>query len=240
MWPHRSTTWPGCTEDRGRYGEAEPLFQRSLAIYEKALGPDHPEVATALNNLAVLYEDQGRYGEAEPLYQRSLAIAKKALGPDHPDVATALNNLAELYKSQGRYDDAEPLYQRALAIYERALGPEHPDVGTALRNLAGLYFATSDWAKAAEYGRRSTNVIMRRAERGTAVVGKALIGKGQSEAELWGDEFWRLIKAAHRLAGKKPATNIDSKLAHEMFETAQWARGSEAGSVARADGRTRG
>ena len=125
--------------DRGLYEEAEPLYQRSLAIEEKALGPDHPDVATTLNNLARLYKSRGRYEEAEPLYQRSLAITEKALGPDHPSVAITLNNLAELYKSQGRYEEAEPLYQRSLAITEKALGPDHPSVAITLNNLAELY-----------------------------------------------------------------------------------------------------
>ena len=83
----RSTTWPCCTRARAAYAEAEPLHQRSLAIREKALGPDHPDVGTSLNNLAELYQAQGRYAEAEPLYQRSLAIREKALGPDHPESA---------------------------------------------------------------------------------------------------------------------------------------------------------
>ncbi|MEI2771580.1 MAG: tetratricopeptide repeat protein [Candidatus Competibacter sp.] len=58
---------------QGRYGEAEPLFQRALAGFEKVLGPEHPATLTSVNNLAVLYQSQGRYGEAEPLYQRALA-----------------------------------------------------------------------------------------------------------------------------------------------------------------------
>jgi tetratricopeptide (TPR) repeat protein len=123
----------------GKYAEAIPLAQQALAIYEKALGPDHPDVPTALTNLAALHYQQGRYVEAEPLLKRALAIREKALGPDHPDVATALNNLAELYRDQGRYAEAEPLYKRALAIWEKALGPDHPDVATALNNLAELY-----------------------------------------------------------------------------------------------------
>ena len=130
-------------QTRGAYAEAEPLFKRALAIGEKALGPDHPDVATSLNNLAVLYRATGRYAEAEPLYQRALAIGEKALGPEHPDVATRLNNLAVLYQATGRYAEAEPLYQRALAIGEKALGPDHPDVATALNNLAVLYQATA-------------------------------------------------------------------------------------------------
>ena len=127
--------------ERARYEEAEPLFQRALAIREKALGPEHPDVATSLNNLAELYRTQGRYEEAEPLLQRALAIAEKTLGPEHPDVGTHLNNLAALYDDQGRYEEAEPLYQRALAIAEKALGPEHPHVGRDLNNLALLYYA---------------------------------------------------------------------------------------------------
>ncbi|CAN0442780.1 unnamed protein product, partial [Ectocarpus sp. 12 AP-2014] len=36
---------------QGEYEEAAPLLERSLAITEKALGPDHPDVATIRNNL---------------------------------------------------------------------------------------------------------------------------------------------------------------------------------------------
>jgi tetratricopeptide (TPR) repeat protein len=132
----------------GKYAEAIPLAQQALAIYEKALGPDHPDVPTALTNLAALHYQQGRYVEAEPLLKRALAIREKALGPDHPDVATALNNLAELYRDQGRYAEAEPLYKRALAIWEKALGPDHPDVATALNNLALLYYQQGRYVEA--------------------------------------------------------------------------------------------
>jgi hypothetical protein len=46
-----------------------PYYQRSLRIRETALGPDHPDVATSLNNLAALYQVQGNYGAAEPSFQ---------------------------------------------------------------------------------------------------------------------------------------------------------------------------
>lgn len=45
----------------GEYSQAEPLYKRSLAIWENALGKSHPNVATSLNNLAELYRTQGRY-----------------------------------------------------------------------------------------------------------------------------------------------------------------------------------
>jgi tetratricopeptide (TPR) repeat protein len=124
--------------EQGRYSEAIPLVQRALAIQEKIRGPNHPAVATQLNNLAALYDYQGRHANAKPLLKRSLAMREKTLGPNHPDVANSLNNLAEAYRKQGRFTDAEPLYRRSLAIHEKALGPNHPDVASSLSNLALL------------------------------------------------------------------------------------------------------
>ena len=83
---------------------------------ETALGPEHPEVATSLNNLAALYKAQGRYAEAEPLYRRSLAIKEKALGPEHPSVATILANYAALLRETGRPKKAAKMEARAQAI----------------------------------------------------------------------------------------------------------------------------
>src|SRR5208337_4246981 len=89
--------------ERGEYQKATDIFEQVVELANKTLGPDHPGVATSLNNLADLYKKQNRYAEAEPLYKRSLEIREAKLGPDHPDVAKSLNNLAELYKNQGRY-----------------------------------------------------------------------------------------------------------------------------------------
>jgi CHAT domain-containing protein/tetratricopeptide (TPR) repeat protein len=145
-------------KNQGRYSEAEPLYKRSLAIREKALGLDHADTATALNNLGTLYRAQGRFGEAEPLYQRSLGIKEKTLGLDHPSVGTSLSNLALLYDSQGRYGEAEPLYKRSVAIYEKALGPDHPSVGPALNNLALLYWAQGRYGEAEPLYKRTVAI----------------------------------------------------------------------------------
>jgi CHAT domain-containing protein/Tfp pilus assembly protein PilF len=141
--------------NQGKYDEVIPLTQRSLAIREKALGTDHPSVATSLNNLASFYEIQGKYAEAEPLHQRSLAIREKVLGKDHPSVANSLNNLAVLYLNQGKYAEAEPLHQRSLAIREKALGKDHPSVATSLNNLASFYESQGKYAEAEPLHQRS-------------------------------------------------------------------------------------
>jgi tetratricopeptide (TPR) repeat protein len=99
-----------------RLTEARPLFERALAITEAAHGPDHPDVAARLNNLALVLRDLGRPQDARPLYERALAIDEAAYGPDHPDVATDLNNLATVLQDLGQPQDARPLEERASAI----------------------------------------------------------------------------------------------------------------------------
>jgi tetratricopeptide (TPR) repeat protein len=81
-------------KQRAQYGEAELLYQRTIAIGEKVLGPEHPNLAIRLNNLANLYQDQGKYGEAEPLYRRSLSIFEKVLGKGHRSTETVRANYA--------------------------------------------------------------------------------------------------------------------------------------------------
>ena len=61
----------------GRYAEAEPLHKRSLAIWEKALGPDHPDVAKSLGALAFLSWVQGRAAEAMSNIRRATAIHRR-------------------------------------------------------------------------------------------------------------------------------------------------------------------
>ena len=144
--------------DYATYAEAKLLFQRALDIREKVLGPNHPDVAKSLNDLAELYYTQGHYEVAEPLYRKALSIWEKALGSVHPNTAESLNNLAALYHAQGQYAQAEPLFQRALHIWEKALGLEHPDVAKSLNNLAGLYADQGQYAQAEPLSQRALHI----------------------------------------------------------------------------------
>ena len=107
------------------YTRARPLYERALAIREKALGPEHPDTATSLNDLAQLLGDQGDLAGARPLFERALAISEKVLGAEHPYTATSLRNLARLLQEQGDLAGARPLHERALAIWARLRTPEH-------------------------------------------------------------------------------------------------------------------
>uniref|UniRef100_A0A8C0XZ78 Kinesin light chain n=1 Tax=Cyprinus carpio carpio TaxID=630221 RepID=A0A8C0XZ78_CYPCA len=105
---------------QGRYEVAMPLCRKALEDLEKAYGHDHPDVATMLNILALMYRDQRKYKEADRLLNDALSIREKTLGKDHPAVEATLNNLAVLYRKRDQYKEAEPLCRRALEIREKA------------------------------------------------------------------------------------------------------------------------
>ncbi len=132
----------------GDYAKAEPLCKRSLAIRENAHGPDHPDVAVSLNNMALLYFEQGDFARAEPFCRKALEINEKSPGPDLLMVEVNLSLLASIYQRSGDPDKAEPLYKRALEIKKKALGPDHPGVATILNRLANFYYTLGDYSKA--------------------------------------------------------------------------------------------
>ena len=58
----------------GKYDRGVVVAKKALEVAEQNVGPDHPDVATSLNNLALLYRAMNRDDEAEPLEQRAARI----------------------------------------------------------------------------------------------------------------------------------------------------------------------
>jgi tetratricopeptide (TPR) repeat protein len=146
---------------QGRYREAEPVFVEALDVLERALGPDHLDVATPLNNLAVCYKYLARYLDAGPLYQRALTIMEKALGREHADVATLYHNLGGLEHAAGNWARGEPFARKAVRIRRRALGPTHPDVAADMTALAALLDQQKKYREAERLYRKALAIVER-------------------------------------------------------------------------------
>ena len=116
---------------QGKYNQAMQVAQMALDIGQHDLGPDHPEVAHSLTNVAMIGQALGQNAAAEVLFKQALAILEKARGPDHPEVADALDNLAGCYKLQHKDAAAEILQERALAIRKKNPVAQSPAVVTA-------------------------------------------------------------------------------------------------------------
>ena len=63
---------------------APELYERTLADYERVLGPHHENTLTSRANLAIAYHAAHRTPDAIALFRRTLSDCEQALPPDHP------------------------------------------------------------------------------------------------------------------------------------------------------------
>ena len=68
------------SEALGEVALALDSHQQVVNAQETSLGPQHPDVATSLNNLAGLLRSQGEYASARPLFERAEAITNARRG----------------------------------------------------------------------------------------------------------------------------------------------------------------
>ena len=91
----------------GAYDQALPLYQRALQIYEKVLGPEHPDTATSLSNLGYLYLLLKDFQQAEGYFKKGKSKA----------------GLVELYLATGRAAEALGLLKGMTPTWRTYLPP---------------------------------------------------------------------------------------------------------------------
>uniref|UniRef100_A0A6B2KWH3 Uncharacterized protein n=1 Tax=Arcella intermedia TaxID=1963864 RepID=A0A6B2KWH3_9EUKA len=146
---------------QAQYMQAEETYKKAIAILEQTLGPDHFEVADALNSRAMVLKKKTFYDEAEPLYLRALDIIEKTFGINHPKYGLYLNNLADLERKRGKYHEAFRLYSRALGIIETALGSEHSETADILNNMGLIKVALEYPHDAIELFTRALEIVIK-------------------------------------------------------------------------------
>ncbi len=161
----------------GRYGEAEPLLKRSLALRRQVFGPASLEVAESLEHLAGLRNERSDQAGAESHLREALAIRRRQDGGDLA-VARTLNELGRTLALKGVSPQAAPrieaLHREALTIARRAEGTGGLTVIETLFALADLQRTQGNYARAETLY-----------QEGLAVERKAL---GDRDPRLWRDQ----------------------------------------------------
>src|SRR5262249_60265698 len=85
---------------KGREADSEQTLLRAIAASESALGREHPQTASIMEQLGMLYNAMEDHSKAEPLILEATAIVERTLG-ESPRLAICHRDLALLYMHRG-------------------------------------------------------------------------------------------------------------------------------------------
>ena len=137
--------------DLAYYSESLCYYTKVLAIREKVLPENHPDIATSYNNVGYAYGKLGDHKKELEYKLKALAIEEKVLPENHPDIATSYNNVGYAYGELGDHKKQLEYYLKALGIREKVLPENHPDIAESYNNVGSAYSDLGDRKKALEY-----------------------------------------------------------------------------------------
>ncbi|MEO7086077.1 MAG: tetratricopeptide repeat protein [Gemmatimonadaceae bacterium] len=143
---------------QSQHSRAQDAIGRLLAI-TRAKGDEHPDVATALADLAFVKRKLGDDASAAVLYRDSLRIRERVLEHDHPATVGTRERLSETCAALGNFAEAIALLHIALPAREAALGAGHERVLAARSRVAEYELqaaAAADAASPEETGAAQT------------------------------------------------------------------------------------
>ena len=141
-----------------QYPEAIEYYEKSIAINQKILSPNHSELAICYNNIGGVYYHMGEYSKAFSFYGRALKIYQKTLPENHPLFAISYNNIGWMYDDMGEYAKALEYYEQVVTIQQQTLPPNHPDLGRSYNNIGEVYKKMGEYAKALSYHEQASAI----------------------------------------------------------------------------------
>jgi tetratricopeptide (TPR) repeat protein len=108
---------------RGRNQEAEALYRRALAIFQRRNQPTVSWAAT-MKNLCTLDRERMNLGEAEELCRKAAAMIQSAGGSTNFTLASAYAELAVIAKARGDLAAAQQFINQAEELEKKSSQPE--------------------------------------------------------------------------------------------------------------------
>ena len=138
----------GAVQGHGDYATAEPLFRQALEIRKEALGENHPDYATSLNNLAICTSPWATTRRRDRSSARPWRSTESP-GREPPRLRHEPEQPGGAVPGDGRLRRRRAALPPGPGDPQRRLGEDHPDYAASLNNLAALYRAMGDYAAAA-------------------------------------------------------------------------------------------
>lgn len=132
-----------------KYDKAMAHYQNAYKVAKAALGTkNHPDVASILHFIGIVYQKQKRLRDAMACYQECIQIYRSTLGPDNPAKASTTVYIGSLHFHQKRYDEAMACYKEALRLYETSYGQNHPQVAPTMKSIAMIHIKKEEYDEA--------------------------------------------------------------------------------------------
>jgi CHAT domain-containing protein/tetratricopeptide (TPR) repeat protein len=123
----------------GQDDRAEPLLVEALQIDRKIYHPDHPALATSIQNLGVYQIRHGHADEGIKLFQEALEIVEKSLGRHSAQYAALLWTMATALRNARRYQEAEVYSVFALETLRKSRPENSREIAGMLADMALVY-----------------------------------------------------------------------------------------------------
>lgn len=131
------------------------MMRRSLELYRQLRGPEHVDVAAALDDLAWLLEGTSKSVDAEQAARDSLSMYQRLRGEHDPLVANAYDRLGMVLMAAHNSADAELALRHAVELYAALPSPDPAGVAAATGDLGILLQQRGDTAAAEPLLRQS-------------------------------------------------------------------------------------
>jgi TonB family protein len=110
-----------------RLEEALPLAEAMVPLTEAEFGSPSAEMATALNNLALIQFNLDHFEDSKASFLSAIEMFREVEGPFTESIITPLVSLGANYHATGDYPQALGLFQEARTVNRRSFGLLNPD-----------------------------------------------------------------------------------------------------------------
>ena len=163
----------------GDYDAARDALTEALALRRRLLGPDHPDVATSIIDLARAEAATDNEASAIPMLREALAIRRRRYGDTDARTTDALYVLATATHTTGDYRGAKLLFDQWLAATRQQPRRLTPERAEQLATLSRIYQFSRRLPEAERLSRETISLL-------TAIYGPAHSRVGTELSQLGG------------------------------------------------------
>jgi tetratricopeptide (TPR) repeat protein len=131
----------------GRDEAAAPIYQRSLEVQQKTLGPEHGDTLMTVQNLAIAYLSSGQLEKSLSMVDELVPVQRRRFGSNDVRMGTFLSVIALEMLKHRQYARAEELSRECLAIREARI-PDQWSTFNAKSMLGGSLVGQAKFAEA--------------------------------------------------------------------------------------------